>query len=327
MADLVTLDTLFPADPAAADNSGGESAGTGATTAQASSPPASPDYSQRIADLEGLVQRHQTEQQRWRDQVTGSQRENERLRAEIQEIRTRLATTSQAPAPAPPARRVSLVEANEKFLLDNDKSLLQEYERQQAELAQAPKPSVTIDDVRGLLAETEQKRETRTRAEQTRLTLEQTLTSRHPELNNPAQHPAFVNALGVRYQELRSDPVTHVLYPPDPNAMFTDPGTGAEYDMRVLLAAASDVKAKQPTTPAPAAPTLGTHGAPAPTTHKGPVLPRNLVEGPNAVLADPAIQKALANIGWGGTTKEMATKLLQHTDAAAKARWQRGEVV
>jgi hypothetical protein len=320
MADLVTLDALFGSDPAAADNSPADATPPGAAAAQAPSPPASPDYSQRIADLEGLVQRH-------RQQLTGSQHEIERLRTELQEVRSRPMTPQPVSAPAPP-RRVSLVEANEKFLLDNDKSLLQEYERQQTELAQAPKPAgVTIDDVRGLLAETEQRRDTRTKAEQTRATLETALTTRYPELNNPAQHPAFVNALGVRYQELRSDPVTHVLYPPDPNAMFTDPGTGAEYDMRMLLAAAGDVKAKQPTPEPKPAPTLGTHGAPAPAQHKGPLLPRHLVEGPNAVLADPAIQRALADIGWGASTKELATKLLQHTDAAAKARWQRGEVV
>jgi hypothetical protein len=320
MADLVTLDALFGSDPAAADNSPAEPAGTGAAAAQASSPPASPDYSQRIADLEGLVQRH-------RQQLTGSQHEIERLRTELQDIRSRpVVQTPVTQAPAP-QRRVSLVEANEKFLLDNDKSLLQEYERQQTEAAQAPKPAgVTIDDVRGLLAETEQKRDTRTKAEQTRATLETALTSRYPELNNPAQHPAFVNALGVRYQELRSDPVTHVLYPPDPNAIFTDPGTGAEYDMRMLLAAAGDVKAKQPTPEPRPAPTLGTQGATAPAQHKGPLLPRHLVEGPNAVLADPAIQRALADIGWGASTKELATKLLQHTDAAAKQRWARGEL-
>ena len=325
MAELVTLESLFPGDSAAADNSPWDTTATGTTTTEAISPPAGTDLANKIAELERLNTRYQQQADGSRQEAQRQREEVARLQGQIAAIESRLAATPTQPvSQRQPVRKVSLVEAQQKFLLDNDASLLQQWEEQQQQQP-AAQPGVSMDDIRKLLAETEQQREARERTSQTKMTLQQTLATRHPELLDVTRHAAFANAVAVRYQAMQNDPVTALLYPPDPSAQFVDPGTGVAYDMRVLMQAAGEVKATQPPRQDPV--TLGvpnTGHAPAPS---GPKVPSHLVQGTNAVLQDPAIQQALKNLpGWGNTPKEQLTTLLKYTDAATKSRWARGEV-
>jgi hypothetical protein len=318
---------LFPGDPAAADNSPGDTATTGTTPTEATRPPAGPDLSAKIAELERLNTRYQQQADGSRQEAQRQRDEVARLQGQIAAIEARLAPTAppSASPQRPPVKRVSLVEAQQKFLLDNDDSLLRQWEEQQQQPPPTPPPGVSMDDIRKLLAETEAQRDAREKTASKQMTLQQTLVTRHPELLDVTRHAPFVNAVAQRYQELQQDPVTGMLYPPDPAAQFMDPTTGVAYDMRVLMHAAGEVKAKQPPRPEPV--TLGAQGTPPAPTPTGPKVPSHLVQGPEAVLNDPAIQKALAALpGWGTTAKDQLTTLLKYTDPTIKARWQRGEV-
>lgn len=317
MAELVTLDSLFPGGPAAADDPAEGTETPGANANHAPSAPAGTDLAAKIADLEQRNTRYLQQIEGNRADARRQQQEVARLQGQIAGIESRLNAPA-AQTPATPQRKVSLVEAHRKALLDNDETALAEWEAQH----QQPTPTgVTREEIAKIVADAERERDAKQHAIASTLTLQQALVARHPELLDMTRHSAFLAQAGARYAELRNDPVTHLLYPETPGAIFTDPGSGETYDMRVLLQAMNEVKAKQPPAPSAPPPTLGvTQTAPGPS---GPRVPSHLVQ----LLQNPDIQRHLANVpGWEGSTKEQVTKILKHTDPAVKARWQRGEV-
>lgn len=322
MAELVALDSMFPPGPAAAANPSGEQVSPGTSPAVAPSAPAGPDVTARISELEGLVNRQ-------RDQIAGSRQEFQRLSSEIQALRQAPPPVAQAPAPvaaapaavAPP--RVPLQDALHRYVVDNDPSLIAAWE------AQARQPSLTAEDVARVMQEhtnqLRQETQATQQAQTVNMSLQQALASRHPELANMQQHGAFATATATRYQQLLADPVTALTYTPNPAAMYKDPASGMEYDMRVLLNAADYVKAAQPTLTAPPPTSLGTMVPGATPPAAGPVIPRSLVEGPTSIFTDPEMQAVMRQIGWGDTTRDQVQTMLQHLPAQTRTRWSRGE--
>jgi len=310
MADVVTLDALFGPDPPAGDNSGAERVPAGAAEGAASSgAPAGTDITAKIAELERLVGRH-------REQLTGSQQEILRLRGELEAVKAR--PVEPVAVSAPPSARVSLADAAKKLLLDNDDTDLAAFEAQLN-----GRGTVSMEDVKQLLAAHDAQSQVVQRQQGARTTLQNALVQRHPQLLNDQ---AFINATSARYQALTQDALTQTLYPADPQYVFEEPATGVKYDMRILMAAANEVKATFPAAATP--PSLGVTGgsAGAPPHTSGPVVPRSLVEGEAAVLRDPRVQAALQAAGWGSNTKAQVSKLLEFVDPTVKAKWQRGEV-
>ena len=311
MADpVVTLEALFGPDTAAADNSGPGSGVPGAASGTApNGAPAGPDLAGKITELERLVGRH-------REQLSGSQQEILRLKTELDAVKASPSPPAAHPPPSVPSPRISLTEATKKLLLDNDDADLTAFE------AQLTRQGVTREELQQILQEHDEKQGTAQRQQTARVTLQNALVQRHPQLLNDAP---FIQATATRYQELTQDALTQTLYPSDPQYVFEEPGTGVKYDMRILMQAANEIKTRQPS---PTPPSLGvTGGSPAtPTGQTGPVVPRALVEGENAALRDPRVQAALQSLGWGANTKAQVNKLLEFVDPAVKNRWSRGEV-
>jgi hypothetical protein len=303
MADLVTLETLFGADTPAGDNSASTGGPSGASPATASSDaPAGSPLEQKIADLERLVHRH-------REQLTGSQAEVARLRGELDGLKSRPQT--EPVASTTPKPRISLKEAAQKLLLDNDDSLLDAYEAQaQADRGMSP------TEVAQVVQQREQAFTAAQQVQQSRAALQQALVQRHSELLN---NPAFIAAVGQRYLELQNDALTGILYPTDDTYLFEEPTTQVKYDMRVLMQASNEVKARQQAS-AGAAPGLGLTGGspPAPPKPAGPVIPQNMVVGEHAVLLNPQVQQVLATLGWGGTLRDQAKKVAELTAKSAR---------
>ena len=320
MAEFVTLNDLTLDGPAAADNPESESGPSG--TNGATVPPresAGPDVTARISELEQLVTRHS-------QQLNGSRQENERLRSELQALRT----APPAPAPSPQATaapapvRVALKDAMAKYVLENDDSLLHAYEAQMAQQTSLTPDIVanvikkTTDDLRAELT-------SQNRAQTTTTTLQQALVSRHPELADIQHHADFATAAATRYQQLLQDPVTALAFPPDPAAIYRDPATGTEYDMRLLITAADYVKASRPAPVVKPPASLGS-SVPGGSPPAGPVVPKSYVVGSNAVLQDPDIQKALAQNGWGNSPKEQLQNFLKRVPETTKEHWKNGRV-
>lgn len=320
MAEFVTLNDLALDGPDASDNPASEpgTPGTNGATVPTREP-AGPDVTARIGELEQLVTRHS-------QQLNGSRQENERLRNELQALRT----APPAPAPSPQALasptpvRIALKDAMARYVLENDDSLLHAYEAQMA-----PQTSLTPEIVANVIKKTtDDLRAELThqhRAQTTTTTLQQALVARHPELADIQHHADFATAAATRYQQLLQDPVTALAFPPDPAAVYKDPATGTEYDMRLLITAADYVKAGRPT---PAARTPASLGVTTPTSTSpaGPVVPKSYVVGRNAVLQDPDIQRALAQNGWGSSPKEQLQNFLKRVPETTKEHWKNGRV-
>ncbi len=302
---FVTLNDLPGGDPAAADNSSATTDQPGASqTPSDASAAGETTLATRVAELEALISRH-------RQQLTGSQGEVQRLRQELDQMRQAPPqAATQAPAAAPPQQTVKLTEAIRKLELEDDPSLLEAWEQSQRG------GGLSREEIQAIVQQAQA-------PQQTQQTLQQAIVQRHPEL---LSDQAFTQGVGERYQELANDPLTRTLHPPDPQFLYTEPSTQMQYDMRVLMQAANEVKAKTPPRAATQPSTLGiTGGSGSAPSSSGPSIPRSLV-GPNGVLSDPTVQAALRNLGWGSNIRTQAQAMIKHLSPAAKARWERGEI-
>jgi hypothetical protein len=274
-----------------------------------------------LAELERLTMRYH-------QQAEGSRQEALRRTQEVGSLREQLATLEQRlqgqnAAPRPPAAEaaITLAEATQKLIMDNDSSLMHAYEQQLKKAS----TGVTPAHLEAAIHSAQQRQQVQ--QQQTAITtqLQQAIAQRHPELLDMEQHGHFVQATTARYQELLRDPLAAITFPPNPAAMFIEPVTGAEYDMRVILQAAGEVKAQRAPGAAAAVPSLGVTPAAAPAP-KGPAVPRVLVEGETALFRQPELVAALQQIGWGATPKEQLAKMLTMLPVETKARWARGQV-
>ncbi len=302
---FVTLADLPGADPVATDNSATASENASATTSSGTATsPAGAELHAKVAELEGLIQRH-------RQQLHGSQAEVERLRQEMQTLRqSQTPGRSSEPAADPARPRTKLSEAVRKLELEDDPSLVEAWEQEVLHGGQGAS-ALTRDDVQRIVQES-QGRQTARQA------VQQAIVQRHPELLSDQQ---FTQHVGARYQELVADPLVKTLYPDDPQFLFEEPTTGLQYDMRMLMQAANEVKAK---TPPRQTPTLGiTGGSGGTRPASGPAIPRTMV-GQNGVFSDPRVQQALRTIGWGGNTRQQAEQMLKHLSPAARRQLEQG---
>ena len=185
---VVTLETLFGPDPAAADNSGAKNGDLGATSGPAlQGAPAGAELSAKIAELERLVGRH-------REQLSGSQQEIVRLRDELDAVKAKTPEpTRDGTAGSPLTPPISLTEATKKLLLDNDESDLQAFE------SQLQGRGITKEEVLTLLQGERDKQQGAQQLQANRTTLQQALVQRHPQLLNDQ---AFIQSTATRYQEL-----------------------------------------------------------------------------------------------------------------------------
>jgi len=294
---FVTLDSLPGADPSAEDNSA-DAAGTTGAAAPSTGTASAGDtaWQTKVAELESLIQRH-------RQQLTGSQEEVQRLRREVESLRQ-----GTSPATLPPKDKVKLSEAVRKLELDDDDSLLQAWEQETVQQAQ--------DAAR-------QAAQAQTGQHDTRQALQQAIVQRHGELLSDA---AFAQQVGERYQALVNDPLTRTLHPDDPQYVFAEPQTGQQYDMRILMQAANEVKAAQPAS-ARRPSTLGVTtggGSGGPPPAAGQAIPKAWVEQ-GGVFADPRVQQAMRNLGYGSNTRTQVQNVLKHLSPREKSRLERGQ--
>jgi len=333
----VTLDTLDSGGPAAAENPPVASSGVpGAESPPGGPPPpAGPDLQARISHLESVVQRHGEQQagsraevERWRAEATAQQQLNGQLAQQLQQFLEQ----SRAAAPAPP-RRISLRDAVDAANLRSDYTLLEEYERQQAAQTQPAQGLLTREELETVLTERERRQDASQAKSRESQQLQNALVQRFPDI---VRQGAFANQVATRYQEIQQDPVLRSLYPPDASYTLTDPNTGTQYDVRMLLHAAGEVQARgaagpsPPQSPAngqPAVPagTLGVNGSGTPPAPAGPRIPRAMVDGAEALLRNPQVQEALRRVGWGNNMKTQAEHLVKTVPASTRERWARGD--
>ena len=295
---FVTLDSLPGADPSAEDNSAAAAGTTGATAPSAGTASAGDtSWQGKVAELEGLIQRH-------RQQLTGSQEEVQRLRRQVEALQQNTPLSSAAP---PAKERIKFSEAVRKLELEDDASLLDAWEQDTVQQAQEAARQAAA-------AQTGQ--------QDTRQALQQAIVQRHGELLSDA---AFAQQVGARYQELAQDPLTRTLHPEDQQYVFAEPQTGQQYDMRILMQAANEVKAAKPAATRPRPSTLGvTNGGGTPPPATGQAIPKAWVE-PGGIFADPQVQQVMRNLGYGGNTRTQVQNVLKHLSPRAKANLERGQ--
>lgn len=296
---FVTLDSLPGADPSAEDNSAAGQQTSGATApSEGTASAGDTSWHTKVNELEGLIQRH-------RQQLTGSQEEVQRLRKQVEALQQGTSATS---SPQPPTKdKIKFSEAVRKLELEDDASLLDAWEQETRQQAQDAARQVA---------------QTQTNQQDTRQALQQAIVQRHGEL---LSDKAFAEQVGQRYQELAQDPLTRTLHPEDQQYVFAEPQTGQQYDMRILMQAANEVKAAKPAATRPRPSTLGvTGGGGVPPPAAGQAIPKAWVE-PGGIFADPQVQQVMRNLGYGGNTRTQVQNVLKHLSPRAKAQLERGQ--
>lgn len=262
--------TLIQDGPAPAGNPPGVGPDVIPGAAPVQAPLAEPQprkYLDRFSTPEEL----ETYAQRLTQQVTGSQTEVQRLRAEAdreRQERTALQTrwdalqAQVAPAPQKPTGIKAVFDAYMK----DDFATVDAFEQRLARIEEQSNP-------KNLETQFAQTLLTAVRPQQ----FEQGIRTRHPDLLNN-QSPLY-QSVWQRYDQVASDPYTQLKYPPDPAAMLQITGPDGystkQIDLRIVDDLAWQVRAEQggkPVTPAPI-PTVqpSSPGTPGPNTEPDPL--------------------------------------------------------
>lgn len=209
---------------------------------------------------------------------------------------------------------ISLAEATSQLYFNNDRTMLDAYERQQQQR--------------------ERDRERATSLQAHRREVITALTGKYPDLATGAG----VQALLPEYNAILQDPITRATLSPDPRYLMDY--NGQTVDLRVIAQAAklraerqeavaqtqaSQAQAtteRQQTERVQQAPGVGGGAA----TQQRPVetpkhlLPGNIYKGSDPLLDHPGMQKALENANWGKTKEAQAKHLAEKLKPEVKAR-------
>lgn len=257
------------------------------------------------------------------DAVTQRLAASEQAHQTTQELVRALATQLQQPRPEPtpqptPAPQpITLTQATEAYYLHGDRSLLEQYERQQTQ------------------AQQHQQMREQVRTDQQKLLVN--LASSYPFLRQAEGW----NAMSAEYERLAQDPLTHATLPPDPR--YVVELGGKSVDLRLAAMASRTLKAQmdalaatqaqqtqqqqveerqQQRTQDPGVPG-GTVQQQRPRPQTRLLLPTAMVKGDNALLNNPEMRKAMQAAGWGNDPRTQAKHLAEKVSAAKKAEWQR----
>jgi hypothetical protein len=288
------------------------------------SPPPAPDWRQAWeqerrelagkADLDAVTQRLTTFEQEQRT---------------TQELLRALATQLQQPKPEPPPATAStppitLTQASEAFYLHGDRSLLEQYERQEQARLQAQQR-----------ADQQRQQQDLVRTEQQKMLV--TLANTYPFLR---QSDGW-QAMSAEYERLAQDPLTQATLPADPR--YVVELGGKPVDLRLAAMASRTLKAHLDTMAAVAQQQAteqhtqerqqqrqqdpgvqgGTPQQQRPRPQARLLLPTAMVKGDNALLNHPEMRKAMQAAGWGNDPRTQAKHLAEKVSAAKKAEWQR----
>jgi hypothetical protein len=300
MADVeeTQLSTPVETSPAPADNDVPERGGVGPDESSPESPPVQHDALWTrlgYASQEDLERTHT----RYREQVSGSQREAQRLQQEVAERDRRLQEYERRmfqaapPAQAPPAD-LSAAQAFEAYL-NNDQQALALYEQQQQQRAMR----LAQDQVLATLGAAVKPAQ-----------YSDAVLSKFPDLNDPKS--AMYREVWERYDQRAADPYYSMALASDPGALrdawSPDGALQKRVDMRIVRDLAFEVAAdlarqegrKQETQRRATAGAAGGPGAPPPqAAQEGPLLYED------EVINDPRVRSSMAALGKGSDPRTL----------------------
>ena len=243
-----------------------------------------------------------------------------------QELVRALATQLQPAAtpPLPTTAPITLTQATEAFYLNGDRTLLVEFEAQEARKEQQQRQQTQQAQQREQVRQDQQK-------------LLVNLATTYPFLR---QTDGW-QAMQAEYQRLASDPLTQATLPVDPR--YVVELGGQQVDLRLAALASRTLKAQmdtlqhvQTTTAKETADATrtqartqdpGVAGGQAqqqrPREQARHLVPTAMVRGENALMNNPEVRKALTAAGWGTDPRDQAKRLAERVSPAKQAEWQR----
>lgn len=254
MADVVSLDDLLaPADPAVHGFSAGSEQGQGSTDSNgqqsqgqdaSTAAPAGVDLDKRFQELEQRLQRSMEQRQGNQQEADRQRQRAEALERELAAIKAQRQEPPRPQQPQAPQKPSMTYAAAHKLLYDTgDESGVRQWEAYMEQMEQrGAQPQTPPVDVKAEIATALEARDKHESRQQTRASLQSKIIEDYGEVISTNQ--AFANALHDAYMSLSTHPAIQAAFPVDENLTIVAPQNGYKYDMRIVLLAAEQAKAK-----------------------------------------------------------------------------------
>lgn len=314
--EMETLETLFGGDPSADGNSPADAEGTGPDEATPSDDASAGDVDSRLSDLEQRYQRNTerlagAEQSalQWKQRAESHEKLVEQLATQLQTV---VQAQTQQTVPADFMQDMKDLLGYEPDPAAATRFYQNHMKRQQTQQPADADQYVTKEDQRAADA-------VQTARQQNLAAL----TTAHPELGDATNWQTFLGEVLPLYEEFRNNPAISALYPEESAGANTVQVGNRTLDLRLLDRAATEYKGKNVQRETTRQGPTQEGGGSRPQVPKGPVVPRSLVEGPDALLANPTVQEALKRAGWGANYKQQVERLVKLAPDAKKREWER----